>query len=464
MVASLARALARNGHRVGVVTPLYSGIRESLPRLRQLQFPLDVSLGIGRVQGEIWTLDLLPNLAVYFVDQPSYYQRASLYQKDGQDYADNAERFIFFSKAVTELALHLPWKPEIAHMHDWQASFAALFLNHQRRISGWNIPAPRTCVTIHNLAYQGVFPAAQYALTNLPWDYFTPSGVEFYGRFNCLKAGISFADAATTVSPRYAREISTEEFGCGLEGLLRNLKPPVTGILNGVDYDEWNPATDPKIAHRYSSDRLEGKALNKAALQREMGLRESPLVPLFGNIGRMVEQKGVDIMLDALNGLGHVADAQFVILGSGASEYQRAYQALTQRFPGKIAVRIGFNESLSHRVEAGCDFFMMPSRFEPCGLNQMYSLRYGTIPIVRAVGGLDDSVWDAREDASHANGVKFTEYSDSALAKAIWKGIGLFRDQQAMRHFRRNAMAADFSWSRTALEYEKKYEQALRAK
>jgi starch synthase len=459
MVGSLARALAGLGHKVGLVTPLYGGIRERYHDLRRLQFPLDVPLGIERVQGEVWTIHPVPGLTIYFVDQPAYYQRSALYQKDGQDYVDNAERFIFFSKAVAELALHLPWKPELLHVHDWQAAFAALFLHHRRQLAGWG-SSPRTCMTIHNLAYQGVFPVAQYALANLPWDYFTPSGVEFYGRFNCLKAGITFSDAITTVSPRYAREITTEEFGCGLDGLLRQRQPGMTGILNGVDCDEWDPASDRHIPHNYSAQDLGGKALNKLALQREMGLKESPETPLLGNIGRLVEQKGVDIMLDALLELAPELNLQFALLGTGAPEFQRGYQALARRFPGKIAVNIGFDEGLSHRLEAGCDFFVMPSRFEPCGLNQMYSLRYGTIPIVRSVGGLDDSITDPREDALNANGIKFNEYSVAALAKAIRKGIALYSDSQAMAHFRRNAMHADFSWDKTANAYVAVYQQA----
>jgi starch synthase len=459
MVGSLAKALAGLGHRVGVVTPLYAGVREKYRDLHLLQFPLDVPLGIERIHGEIWSLDPSPGLTIYFVDQPSYFQRASLYQKDGQDYADNAERFIFLSKAVSELAFHLPWRPELLHVHDWQAAFAALFLHHRRKVSGWG-SVPATCMTIHNLAYQGVFPVSHYALTNLPWDYFTPSGVEFYGRFNCLKAGIAFADSITTVSPRYAREITTEEFGCGLDGLLRQRQDLTLGILNGVDYEEWNPASDRHIPNLFSMGQLGGKTSNKLALQREMGLKEDAGIPLLGNIGRLVEQKGVDIMLSSLQELAPRLDFQFVLLGTGAPEFQRGYQTLARHFPGRIAVNIGFNEGLSHRVEAACDFFLMPSRFEPCGLNQMYSLRYGTIPIVRAIGGLDDSVIDAREDAQNANGIKFSEYSTKALSKAIRKGLALYGEPHAFRFFQSNAMSADFSWGKTAHDYLAVYERA----
>jgi starch synthase len=460
MVGALAKALARAGHRIGIVTPLYLGIRERYPALKRIDLPLDFALGVRRVRGEVWALETAPGLTVYFVEEPEFFQRSGLYQKDGVDYPDNCERFTFFSKAVAHLALHLPWKPELLHANDWQTGLSALFLHHQRRMPGW-AEAPRVCTTIHNLAYQGVFPASQYALTNLPWDYFAPSGVEFYGQINCLKAGIACADAITTVSPRYAREITTETFGCGLDGLLRQRSDVLFGILNGVDYDEWNPISDAYIPHNFCANQLAGKLPNKLALQVEFGLPADPAVPLFGNIGRLVEQKGVDIMLGALREMLN-APIQFVQIGNGSPVFQRAYQDLVKQFPNKASVRIGFDEGLSHRIEAGCDFFLMPSRFEPCGLNQMYSLRYGTVPIVRATGGLDDTVIDIREDPVRADGIKFSEYSGRALAKGIQKALALYQTPALLELFRRNGMTADFSWDRTAAEFPKVYSIALR--
>ena len=287
MTGALARELAREGHQVGIVTPLYWGIRERFPQLAPVHLPVDVPLGVERVRGEVWSLEPATGLTVYFVDAPGFFQRSGLYQKDGVDFPDNAERFVFFSKAVSHLSLHLPWKPELVHLNDWQTGLAALLLHHQRKLSDWE-SAPRTCLTIHNLAYQGLFPAAEYALTNLPWDYFVPEGVEFYGQLNSLKAGIAFADAITTVSPRYAREIITEEFGCGVDGLLRHRQARLFGILNGADYEEWNPQTDPYIDQPFSNGDLAGKQANKFKLQHEFGLPADPSVPLFGNIGRMV--------------------------------------------------------------------------------------------------------------------------------------------------------------------------------
>jgi len=455
MVSALGKGLARAGHRTGIVTPLYAGIRERCPNLKRENLPLDFPLGMRRVRGEVWSLETVSGLTLYFIDQPEFFQRAGLYQKDGLDYPDNAERFIFLSKAVAYLARHLEWEPEFVHLNDWQTGFAALILHHERHVEG-HADTPRCCITIHNLAYQGVFPASQYALTNLPWNYFHPAGVEFYGQVNCLKAAISFADTITTVSPRYAREITTEEFGCGLDGLLRFRQASLHGILNGVDYDEWDPSKNHHVPHPYSVARMEGKAQNKADLQREYGLPVAAAVPLFGNIGRLVEQKGVDIMLGALEEMLQ-AGFQFVLLGTGAPEFQLAYRDLARRFPQKVAVRIGFDEGLSHRIEAGCDFFIMPSRFEPCGLNQMYSLRYGTIPIVRATGGLDDTVTDPRDDPEKANGIKFSECSAPALAKAIRKALALYGETDLLHKFRHQAMTADFSWSRTAVDYMKVY-------
>ena len=458
MVGALAKALARAGHRVGVISPLYLGIRERLSQLKRLDLLLDLPLGVHHVRGEVWTLDAAPGLTFYFVDQPGFYQRAGLYQRDGVDYPDNAERFIFLAKTVGDLASRLDWKPDVVHLNDWQVSLAALYVKSQGRAGQGG--GPRTCMTIHNLAYQGVFPPSQFVLTNLPWDYFVPDGVEFYGQLNCLKAGIACADILTTVSPRYSSEIMTQEFGCGLEGLLRKRQSALIGILNGVDYEEWDSSRDPFLKHPYSSEELSGKTANKTELQAELGLPVDPTIPLFGSIGRMVEQKGVDIMLGALDEMLNT-NIQFVQIGSGAAVFQRAFQELVRRFPQRAAVRIGFDEGLSHRIEAGSDFFLMPSKFEPCGLNQMYSMRYGSIPIVRATGGLDDTVIDPREDLERATGIKFHEYSGRALAKGMRKALALYATPELLRRFRLNAMAMDFSWDRTAAKFLEVYRRLI---
>jgi starch synthase len=458
MVAALGKSLARSGHRVGIVTPLYGGIRERFPGLRELDLALELPLGAQTVRGGIWTLEPTKGLTVYFVDQPGFYQRADLYGENGSDYPDNAERFIFFSKAATRLAHDLIWKPEVLHLHDWQAGAAALLVSDQRRPGQGRTPG--ICLTIHNMAYQGLFPAEKFGLLNLARDYFTPRGAEFYGKLSCLKTGIVYADVITTVSPRYAREITTEEFGCGLDGLLRQRNSTLVGILNGVDYEEWNPATDRRLKYNYSATNLSGKRQNKLALQEEFGLPVDAAVPLFGSVGRLAEQKGVELMLGAVEQMLS-ANLQFVLVGNGAPGFQRAFQDLARRFPSQVGVRIGFDEGLSHRVEAGADFFLMPSRFEPCGLNQMYGLRYATIPIVRTTGGLDDTVVDIREEPEKANGIKFVEASVSALAKGMTKALSLYHEPSLLSRFRRNAMAADFSWDRTISLYLKAYQRAV---
>jgi starch synthase len=459
MVGALGKALAVRGHKVGIVTPLYLGIRERFPAVRPLDLPLDIPLGLTRMRGEVWGFDPVPGLSVYFVDQPEFFQRSTLYQRFGVDYPDNAERFTFLSKAIAHLALHLPWKPEVVHLNDWQTALAALLLHHTRRIRGWE-NAPPVCMTIHNLAYQGVFPASRYPLTNLPWDYFHPDGVEFYGSLNCLKAGITYARLLTTVSPRYSREICTEQFGAGLDGLVRKRQNSLLGILNGVDYDEWTTTGNPYLPYSFSVNDLTGKISNKEALQAEFGLPVDPDVPLFGNIGRLVDQKGVEILLAALGEMIG-ANLQFILLGNGSPRFESSFETLAARNPSRAAVRIGFDHGLSHRVEAGCDFFLMPSHFEPCGLNQLYSLRYGTVPVVRAVGGLDDSVIDIKEDLEKADGIKFHDYSGRALAKAIRKALVLYNEMDLMLRYRRNGMTKDLSWERTAKHYVEAYESML---
>jgi starch synthase len=352
----------------------------------------------------------------------------------------------------------LAWQPELVHAHDWHVGLAPLLIRHQASLGQWPNP-PRTCLTIHNLAFQGIYPAAAYRLTNLPWDYFHPGGAEFYGRVNFLKAGIAYADALITVSPRYAQEITSSGFGYGLQGILQARQNSLTGILNGVDYEEWRTTKNPFLAYSYSARRLKGKTKNKLALQQELGLPVQAKAPLFGVVSRLTDQKGMDILLAALAEMLS-SGFQFVLLGAGQPEYEAGFAALAQRHPSQVAVHLRYDAGLAHRIEAGSDFFLMPSLFEPCGLNQMYSLRYGTIPIVRATGGLDDSVVDLREDPLKADGIKFHDYSASALARAIRKALALYQTPYLLAHLRRNAMAADFSWERAAEKYLEVYRRA----
>lgn len=461
MVAALGKALAHAGHEVHLVTPLYRGIRTRYPDLKPANWRFDVPLGTGTVGGEFWRLKVTPRLTIWFVDQPHFFDRAGIYNENQVDYADNAARYLFFCKAALVLARHLPRPPQIVHVHDWPTGPLPMLLQHARATGTWPQP-PKTVLTIHNLAYQGWFPPSQWPLANLPAEWFHTNSAEAWGQFNFLKSGLSLADALTTVSPRYAREICTPEFGCGFEGLLLRREYELTGILNGVDYEEWNTTANPFLKHAYDAGHLAGKGANKRELQVELGLPPRDDVPLFAKISRLTSQKGSDLVLAALEqGFAEGLDQQFVLLGSGDATLQNGFRELAARHPESVAVKVGFDAALAQRIEAAADFFLMPSRFEPCGLNQLYSLRYGTVPIVRATGGLDDSVVDVRESAERATGIKFHEPTSAALAHAMRKAHALFREPDLLAHFRHNGMTADFSWEKQSRDYVELYEQVL---
>ena len=372
----------------------------------------------------------------------------------------SARRFLFLSKAALVAARHAPERVDIVHAHDWQAAMLPLLVHHARVTGGW-ANAPRTLFTIHNLAYQGVFPVEAWGDTGLPWSWFHLESAAHDGGVNFLKAGLCLADALSTVSPRYAREVCTREYGCGLDGVLRRREHDLCGILNGVDYGEWNTTSNPALPHPFDARDLGGKALDKVALQREMGLQDDLGTPLFSNVSRLADQKGCDLILGAVERLIASRPFQFALLGSGDPVLERGFRALAARFPGRVAARIGFDPALAHRIEAGSDFYLMPSRFEPCGLNQLYSLRYGTVPVVRATGGLADSVVDARDDADGATGIHFHEPSVAALSWAIQKALALHASPEAMAHYRHNGMNRDFSWATQAIEYVKFYGEIL---
>jgi len=458
MVAALAKALVRRGNEVEVVTPFHRTARRQFPDLPSE--PVQIPLGGRTVSAAVCRAQTPQGLRVQFVHQPDFFDRPGLYQEEGRDYADNAERFIFFAKVVAHLVRHGRFHPELVHLHDWQTGLVPLLMLHQRIAEGWREP-PATCLTIHNLSYQGVFPAWAYGLTGLPDAYFNIQGPEFYGQMNCLKAGICYADDLTTVSPRYAKEITTPELGCGLDTVLRSRAEHLCGILNGVDEEEWTTRDNPYLPASYDAKDLSGKAVVKAALQKEIGLPVRAEAPLFANITRLAYQKGVDLLLGSLEEM-LAADMQFVELGEGDPSLKEALVDLARRYPDKVAIHFGFNQGLSHRVEAGSDFFLMPSRFEPCGLNQLYSLRYGTVPVVRATGGLVDTVVDATEDPARADGIKFGPASVLALSRAIRKALVLYGDPAALRHYRRNGMRVDHGWEKAAASYEAHYARVAR--
>ncbi|MCP5525311.1 MAG: glycogen synthase GlgA [Verrucomicrobiales bacterium] len=463
MVAALAKYLAKAGHQVTVVTPLYRSVAAGAAA-EPLEQGLLIPLGGALLAAQVRVLRPQPRLTVCFLDQPELFNRAGIYDEKQElgrvAYPDNFERFTFFSKATVEIARHFIETPQIIHLHDWQTGLVPLMVRHLGWYEGWT-PTPRTVFTIHNLGYPGRAAGAKFALTGLPAYYFHPDACEFYGDVNPLKTGIMFADAVTTVSPTYAGEITTREFGAGLDGVLRRRRDVLSGILNGVDYEVWRTDGNPHLPHSYTAAAPMGKAANKAALQRELGLPERAGAPLFGTVSRLEEQKGIDLILGALEDLlGE--DIQYVLLGSGDEQLEAAARDVAARFPDKVRFVQARDERLAHRIEAASDFYLMPSRYEPCGLNQMYSLRYGAVPVVRSTGGLHDSVIDARQDPVRANGIKFDEPSVPALAGAMRKALALWAEPEALAHYRRNGMQADFSWKRSVKEYVDLYRGLLR--
>jgi starch synthase len=460
VAGALPKALRKLGHDVRVVLPLYRAVETAEHHVAT--FPLDLSVPVaGRVEkSSVLQGRIPPDVPVFFIRCDRYFDRDGLYQVHGVDHPDNAERFAFFSRAVLELARALDFRPEVAHCHDWQTGLIPAYL---RTVYAQNPFYARTGVmfTIHNMAYQGLFPPNAIDAAGLGPELFTPAGVEFYGQVSYLKAGLVFADLLTTVSRRYSQEIQTPEFGCGLDGVLRARTNDVFGILNGIDVDEWNPATDRHIAARYSAKDTAGKAICKADLQRAMGLSPAPGAPVFACISRLAEQKGIDLVAEALDMILDTG-GQLVLLGTGEPPLEQRFRAAGAAHPGQVAAILGFDETLAHKIEAGADIFLMPSRYEPCGLNQMYSLRYGTIPVVRATGGLDDTVTSFRRDTGEGNGLKFEETTADALRLAICRAGGLYRDPEARRRLMANAMQGDFSWDRSAREYEALYRVAAR--
>ena len=455
---ALPKALRKLGHDVRVVLPLYRAVDASRHHLSPLLDALPVPVA-GRVEAasvlQGW---VPPDVPVYFLRCDRYFDRDGLYGLHGVDHPDNAERFAFYSRAVLELARALDLRPEVFHCHDWQTGLLPAYLRATLKGDPFLAEAG-VLFTIHNMGYQGIFPRDVLPALGLGSDLFTPAGIEFYGKVNFLKAGLIFSDLLTTVSHRYSQEIQTPEFGGGLDGVLRARSDDVFGILNGIDVDEWNPTTDRHIAARYSAKDTAGKAICKADLQRAMGLDPAPGAPLFACISRLAEQKGIDLVADALDMILDTG-GQLVLLGTGEPDLEQRFRAAGAAHLGQVAAVLGFDEILAHKIEAGADIFLMPSRYEPCGLNQMYSLQYGTIPIVRATGGLDDTVTSFRRDTGEGNGLKFEAAAADALRLAICRAGGLYRDPEARRRLMANAMQGDFSWDRSARAYEALYRVA----
>ncbi len=467
MTAALSQVLAALGHDVRLIMPLYQTVSDGRFALAEVTTDLSVPLVTGRRTARVWQGSFpgqegSAGVPLYFIEQNDYFARPGLYGDETGDYADNAQRFIFFCRAALALAERLEWFPHLFHRHDWHTALIPAFLRFLPELDA-RLSAAASLFTIHNLAYQGWFPAWVFGITGLPLSLFQTAGVEFFGLMNFMKAGLNYADQLSTVSPTYAQEICTPELGFGLDGVLRERRDVLTGILNGVDYQGWNPETDPVLAAHYNAADLTGKAACKRALLRAYEMPEDLAAPLVGLISRFVGQKGVDLVADAIDPL-RALGLRLGVLGSGEARYERRFAELGRRYPEQVGVRLGFNDTLAHQIQAGSDCLLMPSRYEPCGLTQLYSLRYGTIPIVRATGGLRDTVVPFDPASGQGTGFVFQEPRADALVAAVRAAQRVFADRQAWQRLMQNAMAQDFSWEQSATRYLDLYHRAMAAR
>ena len=463
VAGALPKFLQPLGCDVKLVMPYYRMVRTSGFPLQYLGEEIEVPLGGEVIRGDIYQGQLTPEIPVYFIGREEYFDREFLYGTSKGDYFDNAERFIFFSRAVLVLAQHLGFSPDILHHHEWQTGLISAYLQSVYRESPF-FSQTAVVFTIHNLAYQGLFMKEKLSLTGLPPEMYNPEGVEFWERINLMKAGIVYSDVINTVSKKYSKEIQTPEFGYGLDGILRKRGQDLYGILNGVDYQDWDPAHDPHLAAHYGLNNMAGKRKCKKDLLKEFGLPVSlEKAPLLGVISRLADQKGFDLLAQILEELFQL-DVGFVLLGTGEKKYHDLFTEVAQKYPKKAGIRIAYDDRLAHKIEAGADLFLMPSKYEPCGLNQIYSLRYGTIPVVRATGGLDDTITHYDPSTGKGNGFKFKNYDAKELLEQIKRAIAFYHQPEHWNQVQQNAITADFSWQRSAEAYLDLYHQALARK
>jgi len=448
VAGSLPLALTQLEQDVRIIMPNYLAIKNCEPG-RYICTVRVNNIDVNLLETRLPNSDVI----VWLVDHPPFFSHPGnpYTDENGIPWPDIGDRFALFCRIVVEVAMdraYLNWKPDVVHCNDWQTGLVPALLSLEE-------PRPATVFTIHNMAYQGVFPSSAFTQLNLPGQLWHPDGLEYHDMLSYIKGGLSYSDRITTVSPTYAHEIQTPEFGYGLEGLLAHRQNTLSGIINGIDNEVWNPETDPHITQNYTSKTIKQKQKNKTALQERLGLPVDAELPLFGLIGRLVEQKGVDLVLGCLKEMTQMP-LQFALLGSGDKSIQVRLQEFARLYPEKVSITIGYDEALAHQIEAGADIFLMPSRFEPCGLNQMYSQRYGTLPIVRKTGGLADTVIDALPHtiaAGTATGFVFSEASAGALMEAIKRSLVLFSNQTVWGRLQRAAMNKDFSWENSANQY-----------
>jgi len=461
VAGALPKELARAGHEVRLVMPKYKVIDTVKYALSRTGASVSVPIGDKIAWGEILTSSQ-DGFETIFIQNDDYYMRDELYGTRSGDFPDNASRFIFFSKAVPACLKELGFVPDIIHVNDWQSALIPLYLRSIYRDDP-HFKKTATLLTIHNLGYQGLFWHLDMPLVGVSWDYFTPEGIEFWGKINFLKAGIVYADMINTVSAKYAQEITTPEFGFGLDGVLRTRKDDLFGIVNGIDTDIWNPQTATLITKQYGPQTLKDKAENKKTLLSEFYLPENINTPLIGIISRLADQKGFDILAEAMEEI-MAMDLMMVVLGTGEARYHELLTRLGKRYPTKLGVKLAFDLRISHLIEAGADMFLMPSRYEPCGLNQMMSMRYGTVPVVRDTGGLSDTVSDYQEKTKTGTGVTFSDYEARSLVTAVKRAVSLFAKKAHWETMMKNDMAEDFSWRASAEKYERLYGETIKKK
>ena len=458
VIEALPKALVALGHEVAVVLPRYRGIKTTTVVMPSVTVPLGPRLRFPSVADG----NVVDGVRYFFVEDAAYFDRDGLYGGISGDYPDNAERYSEFSRVAIEVAKHV-WPPDVIHCHDWQTGLVPVLL----RTSYGDDPLVRdvpVVFTIHNMGYHGLFGREALERAGIPVGIFHPAGIEFFGSVNFLKGGLVFSDYLTTVSRKYAQEIQTREYGYGLDGVMRTRADRLVGILNGVDYSMWNPEKDQLIAMKYSAKDLSGKQVCKKALLELFELpAEHFSKPVIGIVSRFADQKGFDLIAEKAHELMH-EDLVLVVLGTGERKYEKLFRALADAYPGRVGAKIAYDNTLAHQIEAGADMFLMPSRYEPCGLNQIYSLKYGTVPIVRATGGLDDTIEQFDLENGTGTGFKFAEYTGSAMMTAIRQALHLFVDERIWKRIQLNGMAKDFSWKGSALEYVKVYAAAREAR
>jgi len=461
VAGALPPALKSLGQNVKLVTPFYGMTRDRDFKIRRCLDNIEIPLGEKTLSAGVLETVTDDDISVYFLEREDLYGRSNLYGDASGDYEDNLERFAFLAHGALRLTDALSFKPDVIHCHDWQTGLVPALMKGPYGNAAF-FKDTRTVFTIHNLGYQGVFPAEKFPLTGLSRDGFlTPEGLEYWDEISLLKAGIVYSDVITTVSPTYAKEIQTHEYGMGMDGVLQHRRALLHGILNGVDYSLWDPATDSHIPANYTPEEIAGKDRCKEAIIRELGLDKSLVKrPLLGVISRLDAQKGFDLLVQIVNEIIEL-DVGLVVLGLGDEKISEAMEAAVRRYPDHVRLKLAFDEPLAHRIMAGADLFLIPSRYEPCGLTQMYALKYGTVPLVRATGGLEDTVSRFDPQTGTGNGLNFGPYEPMAFLEAIKEGVNLFKDTGLWGQLRANGMKMDFSWHRSAQRYLELYQSIV---